>query len=127
MYDLICGIKKYIDAPSNNGAVDMVKDANEYRRFCKYLVAATTCLSEKTRMIIAKRKQMVLTQQLRMYPLDDPEDVDGGSFALLKAEFNSSPIPLLEDVVSGETYEPASSRRTRMWLSRVKISLRVIL
>jgi hypothetical protein len=107
VYDLVCGVKEYIDDPANKGALDVVKDNSQYKRFCEYLEAATKCLSEKTRAILMKRKQMVLTQQLGMYPLDDPEDVDGGSVGRLKAEFTSSPIPLLEAAVSGGTYKAA--------------------
>ena len=110
VYDLVCGIQDYIDAPCNSGALDMVKEIDQYKRFCKYLKAATTCLSEKTGSIVAKRKQMALTQQLGMYPLDDPDDADGGSVGRLKAEFTSSPIPLLEAAVSGGTYKAAPEK-----------------
>jgi hypothetical protein len=107
VYDLVCGLKDHIDDPSNKEALDVVKDNNQYKRFCEYLEAATLCLSEKTRAILTKRKQMVLTQQLGMYPLVDPEDVDGGSIGRLQAEFTSSPLPLLEAAVSGGTYKAA--------------------
>ena len=111
VYDLVCGIQDYIDAPCNSGALDMaMEEIDQYKRFCKYLKAATICLSEKTGSIIAKRKQMALTQQLGMYPLDDPDDADGGSVGRLKAEFTSSPIPLLEAAVSGGTYKAAPEK-----------------
>ena len=54
---------------------------------------------------------MVLTQQLRMYPLDDPADIGAGIVELLKATFSSSYIPLLEAAVSGEMYVPGPNRR----------------